>query len=123
VSCRVDPRRKVPVRAVLLVSAITLVTGLVMVDRLELLSSMVSFGALLGFLVLQVSVGAHFMWRKRSRRWLPHLVVPAIGFAIIGYVLLNAETNAKLAGAAWMAAGVAMFLTLKRLRRPTRIPA
>ncbi len=119
----VDPRRKVPVRAVLLVSAITLVTGLVMVDRLELLSSMVSFGALLGFLLLEVSVIAHFIVREHSRRRLAHLVVPAIGFAIIAYVLLNAENNAKIAGGIWMAAGGAMFVTLKLLRRPTRVPA
>jgi amino acid transporter len=119
----IDPRRKVPVRAVLLVSAITLVTGLLLVDQLELLSSMVSFGALLGFLLLQISVIAHFMWREKSRNWLLHLVVPAIGFAIIAYVLVNAETNAKLAGAGWLVLGLIVFLTLKRLHRPTTLPA
>ncbi len=46
-----------------------------------------------------------------------------VGFAIIAYVLANAETNAKIAGAVWMAAGLALFVTLKRLRRPTRLPA
>jgi amino acid transporter len=119
----IDPRRKVPVRAVLLVSAITLVTGLLLVDQLELLSSMVSFGALLGFLLLQISVIAHFVWREKSRNWLLHLVVPAIGFAIIAYVLVNAETNAKLAGAGWLVLGLIVFLTLKRLHRPTTLPA
>jgi amino acid transporter len=118
----VDPQRRVPVRAVLLVSGITLVTGLVLVDKLELLSSMVSFGALLGFLLLQVSVIVHFTVREKSRNWLLHLVVPAIGFAIIAYVLINAETNAKIAGVLWMLAGAVMFATLKRLRRPTTLP-
>jgi amino acid transporter len=118
----IDPVRKVPVRAVLLVSAITLATGLLMVDRLELLSSMVSFGALLGFLLLQVSVVAHFMWREHSRNWLLHLVVPGIGFAIIAYVLWNAEPNAKIAGGIWMIAGLAVFATLKRANRAMKLP-
>jgi uncharacterized protein YqgC (DUF456 family) len=78
---------------------------------------MVSFGALLGFLVLQVAVVVHFMWRERSRNWLRHLVAPAIGFAIIGYVLWNAELNAKAAGAMWMTVGIVTFITLRILRQ------
>jgi hypothetical protein len=83
---------------------------------------LVSFGALLGFLILQVSVIAHFMWREKSRNWLLHFVVPAIGFTIIAYVLINAETNAKIAGACWLVVGAMLFLTLKRLNRPTTLP-
>jgi amino acid transporter len=113
----VDPTRKVPERALLLVSGVTLVAGIALAGRLELLASMVSFGALLGFLVLQVAVVVHFMWRERSRNWLRHLVAPAIGFAIIGYVLWNAELNAKAAGAMWMTVGIVTFITLRILRQ------
>jgi amino acid transporter len=118
----VDPKRQVPTRAVLLVAAVTLVLGIFMIDRLELLTSMVSFGALLGFLLLQVSVIAHFVWREKSRDWLRYLVAPGIGFAIIAYVLVNAEANAKIAGAIWMILGIVFFITLKLLRRPTTVP-
>ena len=114
----VDPERKVPTRTILLVAGITLVTGVFLSDRLELLTSMVSFGALLGFLMLQVSVVAHFVWRKKSRKWLQHLIAPAIGFAIIAYVLFNAEPNAKIAGGVWMTAGVIALIVFKLLRRP-----
>jgi amino acid transporter len=121
VLAQVDPVRKVPVRALALTAAVTLVTGLVMVDQLELLTSMVSFGALLGFLLLQVSVVAHFVFRERSRNWLRYLVVPAIGFAIIAYVLWNAEVNAKTAGGIWMSLGLLVFATLKFRRRPANL--
>jgi amino acid transporter len=114
----VDPVRRVPTRTILLIAGITLATGVFLSDRLELLTSMVSFGALLGFLMLQVSVVAHFVWRKKSRKWLLHLVAPAIGFAIVAYVLLNAETNAKIAGVAWMAAGVVALIAFRLTRRP-----
>jgi amino acid transporter len=122
VLAHVDPHRKIPERAMFLVAGITLVLALWLVDKLELLTSMVSFGALLGFLLLHVSVVAHFVARGRSRDWLNHLVVPAIGFAIVAYVLWNAEANAKIAGAAWMIAGLALFLILKRLGRPVALP-
>lgn len=118
----VHPARKVPERAIFLVAAITLVLGLLLVDKLELLTSMVSFGALLGFLLLHLSVIAHFAWRERSRDWWRHLAVPAIGFLVVGYVLWNAETNAKIAGLAWMATGAVLFVALKFLGRSTPPP-
>jgi amino acid transporter len=118
----VDPARRVPVRAVYLVAAVTLAIGIFMVDQLELLTSMVSFGALLGFLMLQVCVVAHFVWREKSRNWFRHLISPAIAFAIIAYVLINADNNAKIAGICWMLAGAAIYITLKRLNRPTTLP-
>jgi amino acid transporter len=115
----VDPKRQLPLRTILLVAVVTLAMGLLLAGQLDLLSSMVSFGALLGFLMLQISVVAHFIVREGSRDWLRHLIVPAIGFAIIAYVLWNAEPNAKIAGACWLAAGAAVFVLLKRLNRPT----
>jgi amino acid transporter len=113
----VDPKRKVPERTVLLVAVVTLATGLLLADQLELLTSMVNFGALLGFLLLQVSVVVHFVVRNGSRQWVRHAVVPAIGFCIIGYVLWNADANAKIAGSAWLAVGLAVFAALAVQRR------
>jgi amino acid transporter len=113
----VHPERKSPDRAILAVAAITLVLGVALVDKLELLTSMVSFGALVGFLMLHASVVAQFLWREKSRDWLRHLVVPAIGFAIIAYVLWNAEENAKIAGVTWLAAGCAYYVGLATMGR------
>jgi amino acid transporter len=118
----VDQKRNVPNRSVFVVAAVTLVTGTLLVDRFELLTSMVSFGALLGFLFLQVSVAAYFIGKKKSRDWFRHLIAPAIGFAIIAYVLANAEPNAKIAGGAWIVAGAVVFVALNVIRRPASLP-
>jgi amino acid transporter len=109
----VGAKRQAPDRAILLTAAITLILGLVLVNQLELLTSMVNFGALTGFLALHLSVVIHFMLRKRSQRWIRHLVVPLIGFAIVAYVLINAQANAKIAGLIWMTAGLAIIAFLK----------
>jgi amino acid transporter len=109
----VDPKHQVPSRAVFLVAAITLVLGLLLVNQLELLASMVNFGALMGFLLLHLSVIAHFMIRRKSRRWIRHLLVPVIGFVIVAYVLTNAGTPAKIAGLCWLGAGAGALMFLK----------
>jgi amino acid transporter len=119
----VDVRRKAPQRAALLVAGITLVLGLAMVSQLQLLVSLVNFGALFGFLMLHLSVVIHFTWRGPSRRWIMHLVVPSIGFVVISYVLINADSMAKIAGSVWLTIGVAVLLTLKARGRRATLPA
>jgi amino acid transporter len=110
---RVDAKRQTPVRAILLIAAVTLVLGVLLVDYLELLTSMVNFGALTGFLALHVSVVVWFLTRQKSRQWFSHLVSPLIGFAIVGYVMINIQTNAKIAGLIWLGVGVVMLLVIK----------
>ncbi len=110
---RIDARHKTPQRAVLLVAAVTLVLALAMIDRLELLFSLVSFGALSGFLMVHLSVVTHHTWRGRSGRWVAHLAAPTLGFLIVAYVLVNLSRQAQLLGAAWLAVGVGMLVWFK----------
>ena len=105
----IPPTRRVPQKAILLVAGISLVLGLFLVGQISLLSSLVNFGALFSFLLLHVSVVSHYLVRRRDRRFGLHLVVPLIGFVIIGYVLLNADVHAKVGGLVWLAVGVAVL--------------
>lgn len=109
----VDPRFRTPQRAVLLVSAATLAISLMVVDRLDLLFSLVSFGALCGFLMVHLSVLTHHAWRNRSPRWITHVVVPILVLAIIGYVLFNLDPQAKIFGTLWLTIGAAGLVFLK----------
>lgn len=118
----VHATRKVPDRAIFLIAAVTLVLGIWLVDRLELLTAMVSFGALVGFLMLHISVMAHFLWREKSRNWWRHLVAPACGLVIVAYVLINAQVDAKIAGILWIATGLVLFTGLKISGRSTALP-
>ena len=118
----IEPTRKVPDHAIFLVAIVTLAIGLLLVDKLELLTSMVSFGALVGFFLLHLSVLAYFAWRRRSTNWWRHVAVPLIGLAIIGYVLINAEANAKIAGVIWMAVGLLLYAALRRRGSSPALP-
>jgi amino acid transporter len=118
----IHPTRQTPQRATLLVAAVTLVLGVMLVDYLQQLVSLVNFGALFGFLMLHLSVVVHFMWKGRSRRWIIHLVVPGIGFAVMAYVLFSADELAKIAGCIWLAIGGVVLGVLKLRGRPLALP-
>lgn len=105
--------RKVPYAAILLVSAISVVLVLFFVGQIALISSLVNFGALFAFCLLHVSVVWYYLGRKRSRNYLLHLVVPTLGFLIIGYVLFNADSLAKIGGIVWLVIGAVAFLVNK----------
>jgi len=114
---RVNPKSNVPDRAVLLVAGVTLVLGIALADRLELLGSMVNFGALLGFLLLHMSVMVYVGRRRQDQGALRQIAVAALGFAIVAYVFVNLDATAVIAGLGWLAVGIAALLRLKLLRR------
>ncbi|WP_131742403.1 APC family permease [Actinomadura roseirufa] len=106
----VHPTRRTPERAILFVAAISLVLGLFFTGQIDLLSSLVNFGALFSFLMLHVAVFVHFKLRNRSTRWHLHILAPALGFVIIGSVLWNADERAKIGGLAWLAVGALVLV-------------
>jgi amino acid transporter len=101
--------RKVPISAILVVSALSVVLVLFFVGQIGLISSLVNFGALFAFCLLHVSVIWYYLVRQKSKNYLLHLVVPTLGFLIIGYVLFNADALAKIGGLVWLAIGTVVF--------------
>ncbi|QWZ09259.1 APC family permease [Nocardioides panacis] len=109
---KVHRTRGVPLNATFLVAVVSLAVGLFFNTRdngISLLSTLVNFGALTAFLALNVSVVWHYVVRNGSRDWLRHVVSPVIGFAILTYVLFNAQLEAKYLGLVWLALGVGVL--------------
>jgi amino acid transporter len=105
---RINPKRRVPVNATLLVAAISLALGLYLTTRsdgITLMSTLVNFGAMTAFLVLHVSVVVHYVVRTGSRDWLRHLLFPLLGFLILLYVVINAKVAAQVLGFVWLVIG------------------
>ncbi|WP_418002247.1 APC family permease [Mycobacterium sp. PDNC021] len=107
--------RKVPIAAILVVSAISVVLVLFFVGQIALISSLVNFGALFAFCLLHVSVVWYYLGRQKSKNYLLHLVMPTLGFLIIGYVLFNADSLAKIGGIVWLGIGTVVF-SVNKLR-------
>jgi amino acid transporter len=112
---KVHPTRRVPVNATLVVAVISLVLGWYMTTRddgITLLSTLVNFGALSAFLLLHVSVVVHFIVRRKSRDYWRHLAVPVIGFALLLYVVINAQVAAQTLGFIWLGVGMVLLVFL-----------
>ncbi|GIH71141.1 APC family permease [Sphaerimonospora thailandensis] len=122
---KVDPKHKAPVNATLLVAAVSLILGIYMSTRddgIDLLSSLINFGAMTAFLALHVSVVVHYFIRKGSRDWWRHLIAPSIGFVILVYVVINAKVAAQTVGLTWLALGIVTLITLTSLGRRPSLP-
>jgi amino acid transporter len=115
---KVHPRRKVPERAVLLVGVLSVILGTAFVGQIDLLASLVNFGALVSFLILHVTVAVYYLIRERQHSFGMHLLVPVIGFAVIAYVLYNADLHAKIGGGIWLVIGVGIIVYRKATGRP-----
>jgi amino acid transporter len=111
----VSPTRRVPDLTILAVGALTLVLFVIFYGHIDRLTSMVNFGALTGFLLLHAAVIAWFMWRQRSTRLVRYLLVPAVGFGIVAYVLVNMDRHAQVLGAVWLGIGIGVAVTHKLL--------
>jgi amino acid transporter len=121
---KINPKHKVPANATFLVAAVSLALGIYMATRddgISLLSTLVNFGAMTAFLALHVSVVVHYVVRRGSRDWLRHLVVPVVGFLILGYVVVNAKVAAQVLGFVWLGIGVVILVVLYATGRRPRL--
>jgi amino acid transporter len=103
---KVHPKYQTPYMSTLFVAVIAIAIGTLI--SMDLLASMVNFGALTGFLFLHVSVVSHYVIRKKQTdavSLVKYLLLPLIGFCIIFYVWMNLQPEARMVGFAWLAIG------------------
>lgn len=66
---------------------------------------------------MHLAVIRHYVIRGGSRAWLRHLVMPFAGFAVIGYVIYEMDSSAKIMGAVWIGVGILYFAALSLLTK------
>jgi putrescine importer len=116
---RVSRRFQTPVGAVLFVAGLSL---LALKADLTLLFSIVNFGALAAFSLVNMSVVKHFLI-DRGERGLKKIVLygvsPTVGFLLTLFLWFNLSGLAFTVGLCWLAVGVLYLLWLTRgFRRP-----
>jgi amino acid transporter len=119
---RVSRRHNVPTNAIGVVAVLSVALGLAMArrdDGIALLASLINFGALTAFLALHASVVVHYVGRRGSRNWFAHLLMPAMGATILGFVVVNANVAAQRLGFVWLGLGAVVLLIMYMTgRRP-----
>ncbi|MFF3006395.1 APC family permease [Kitasatospora sp. NPDC057940] len=108
----VDPATAVPRRALLAAAVITMAAAVWAANRddgLDQLTSVVNVGALTAFALLHASVIGWYTVRHGSRDRVRHLLVPALGIAVIAAVVYEASATAQLVGLIWLAVGLVVL--------------
>jgi amino acid transporter len=104
----VNPRTRVPSNNIMLVGAIALVGAFVLdYDQrgYDLGAQLLNFGALFGFMGVNVSALIHYYVRGRDRR-LRHLIAPVLGFLICLYLWVSLAWITLMVGVCWLGLGI-----------------
>lgn len=111
----VSPTRKTPRNALLLIVALSLIIGVWGAEQSTLLTTLVTFGALTAYILLNLAVFWHLGVKNPHRRWFSHLLSPLAGSAVLLYALANADRHAKIVGLAWL--GIGLIIAVVHHRR------
>lgn len=110
----VHPRTHVPWVATVTSMGVITVVAYVALPHVDLLGGLVSFGALLAFLFVNLSVVVWFGVRHGSRKWVLHWALPLLGALVVGYVLAGIKPMAIEVGIAWLVSGLVLYFVMRR---------
>lgn len=104
----VSKKTQSPVVATVLVGII--ITPISLFCSLNFITSIVSFGALLGFILLNIAVISRFLLKNNEpislqKKIINYGICPVIGLAVTVWIFINLDANAHLIGAIWLLAG------------------
>ncbi len=97
------PERRIPSRNVLLIGGLCLAGAFLISYQVG--AELLNFGALIGFMGVNLSTLLHYWVRGRDRGW-SFLVLPVLGFVVCLYLWLSLSVIAKVAGLAWLVLGL-----------------
>jgi amino acid transporter len=115
VFAKIDPKTSTPVRGIIVMGVVALVGSLTF--RFQMAVELLNFGALTGFILVNLSVVNHYYFRERLRSgWqtIQNLVFPLLGTLVCSFLWFNLTNKAKLAGFGWLALGVIYLAILTR---------
>jgi amino acid transporter len=101
---KVHPRTHVPHNNVLLIGVVALVGAFTISYGFG--AELLNFGALIGFMGVNVAAFVHYFWRGRHRSVLS-FALPLAGFAICAYLWWSLSLPARIVGFTWLGTGVA----------------
>lgn len=110
-------KKRVPVAAIILVSALSLIALFITLDAV---ANMISFGALFAFSAVNLSVVKHYLVDQKlrgSRNVLLYGVIPVLGFCTTLWLWTSLSGMSFTIGLCWMALGFLCLLCMTRAFR------
>ncbi|MFT9849740.1 APC family permease [Aneurinibacillus sp. REN35] len=114
----VHPRTHTPIYNVILVGLISLTA---VFFTLEIASSFISFGALIAFTFVNLSVVAHYAVKNKQYKTfgnlLSNVIIPLIGAAFVAVLWYNLESSSFMMGMIWFTLGVVYLAFVTKMFR------
>lgn len=111
----VSPRFRTPVFTIVLTGVVSLAA---IGPDLELIASVINFGALIAFTFVNLSVIAYFVFRKKRYKTgsdiFHYIVMPTIGALFTGVLWMYLQLDAFIGGAVWVVVGFIYILFLTK---------
>ncbi len=119
---RLSRRYQTPIGAALFVGVVSLAA---LFADLNTVASLISFGALAAFSLVNLSVVKHFLFDERRRgaaAIVRYGVLPSLGFALTAWLWFSLSALALTVGLVWIGVGIVWLAVLTRgfRRRPPR---
>lgn len=99
----IHPKFETPALNIIMMSFLGVAGALIL--SLDLVAELMNFGALLGFMFVNVSVILYFYFQKKDKKIISHFIVPALGFVSCTYLWINLSTRTLWIGFVWLALG------------------
>lgn len=118
---KVHDKFQTPYVATIFMAIISIIITVLFSSKIAALTSLVNFGALTSFMVLNLSVIIYYVIKSKSKDYFRHLLMPVLGFIVIFYVWINLDAASKTLGIWWLGIGVVyyLFLIFVLKRKPT----
>lgn len=114
----IHPKYRTPAVAVVFVGIVSL--GAIVAD-LDFIFTLINFGALIAFTVVNVTVIVHFALRRREVKSfgqiMYNVVLPLVGVGLTIMLWLNLSPDAMVYGVIWLTIGFITLLTITRFFR------
>jgi amino acid transporter len=114
---KLHPKYRVPQYALLLTSVISLAVAVAFAAYPDELTGLVNFGALAAYAAVHLSVVVLFAIKRKSNRWISHVLMPIVGILIIAVVVTQMATKALVLGLGWFVVGIIYYALLRIFRR------
>lgn len=111
-----NPKTHVPTYNVIILTLVSL--AFIWAD-LTVIITMITFGALLGFALVNLSAIRYFFFLKKERNIIKHFILPLIGFLTSVYLWLSLGVAAQTVGFIWLGIGIVYLVIRTRgFRKP-----
>ena len=104
--CIRDSSKGVPWVAIVVVTVVTAILAVTFDCHVEVMTTLVTFGALSSYVMLHADVIAQCIVKEKSHKWVRHLIVPILGALTLLVALAKTEEMTRMVGLSWLAVGI-----------------